>query len=68
MKNCVKCKSNTIGGSTIIEGGTSYAFCKECTNILQTFPIPTNIMHIFLKQEDRINQFDKNIWEARKRR
>lgn len=67
-KKCDKCKDYIVNGSTYIEGGISYHFCKTCTNILETFPVPTNIMHIFLTPEDRLTQFQRNIFEARKRR
>ena len=66
MAKCAKCKK--IASGAIIEGGVSYDFCQTCLDILNTFPIPTNIMHIFLTPEDRQSQEDRNIFEARKRR
>jgi hypothetical protein len=63
---CCKCYSSLEGGSTYIEGGMAYSFCKICTDVLETFP--TNIMHIYLIPESKQSQADKNIFEARKRR
>jgi hypothetical protein len=63
---CAKC-NDTANGSTIVDGGVSYSFCKTCSNILETFP-NTNIMHIFLTPDQMQSQVDRNIFEARKRR
>jgi hypothetical protein len=68
MIKCSKCKSSCEGGSTYIEGGETYSFCKECTDILETFPIPKNILHTFLGTEKMQSLITKNIFEARKRR
>lgn len=68
MIKCAKCKSSCEGGSTYLEGGVDYPFCKECTDILETFPIPTNILHSFLGSEKMQSQITKNIFAARKRR
>lgn len=68
MNKCAKCKNDTEGGSTYVEGGTSYQFCKTCSDILETFPVPTNIMHVFLTPDERQSQIDRNMFEARKRR
>jgi hypothetical protein len=68
MQKCAKCKDPIKNGSTYVEGGIAYQFCETCTAILETFPLPTNIMNIFLTPEDRMSQADKNIFEARKRR
>lgn len=64
---CAKCEDDTEGGSTFVQGGVAYPFCKTCTEILESFPIPTNILHIFLKPEDMETQEEKNIFEARRR-
>lgn len=61
---CSKCNDPFEGGCTYIEGGNAYQFCKTCTDILETFPVPTNIMHMFLNP----NQKDKAIFSARKER
>ena len=67
MERCVKCKS-PANGAIITEGGVSYPFCNNCTKILETFDVPTNIMHTFLKHEDMMSQVEKNIFEARRAR
>ncbi len=67
MQKCAKCK-HPADGAIITEGGVSYPFCNTCTKILETFPVPTHIMHIFLKHEDMMSQADKNIFEARRAR
>lgn len=66
--NCAKCHSDFEFGSTIVKDGIAYKFCKTCTNILESFPVPANIMHVFLTPEDKQSQENKNIFEARKRR
>jgi hypothetical protein len=67
MQKCAKCKADA-NGSIIVEGGVSYPFCNECSSLLETFPVPTNILHTFLTEDQRMSQEDKNIFEARKRR
>jgi hypothetical protein len=58
-KLCAKCK-DPANGSIFVEGGVSYPFCKTCTEILDSFSIPTNILHVFLKPEDKLSQVEKN--------
>lgn len=69
MKKCAKCKDESSRTySTYFEGGVGYEFCETCTDILETFPVPTNIMHVFLIPDDRMSQVNRNIFEARRRR
>lgn len=68
LTKCAKCKEDTNGGSIYVEGGTSFRFCKTCSDILETFPVPTNIMHIFLTEEQKQSQITRNIFEARRKR
>lgn len=67
-KKCDKCKDSIKGGSTVVSEGIAYNFCKSCTEILETFPNPSNIIHIFLTPDQRQSKADRNIFEARKRR
>lgn len=68
MDKCAKCGDNAKGGAIYVEAGVAYPFCKTCTEILETFPVPANIMHIFLTPEERQSQETKNIFDARERR
>lgn len=69
MKNtCAKCKKDTKEGSSMVEGGKVYRFCKTCSKILHSFQMPTNIIPIFLKSENDMSDEMRNIFEARKRR
>jgi recombinational DNA repair protein (RecF pathway) len=67
---CAKCKSSIDmdSTSTYIEGGESYPFCKKCSDILETFPIPANIIRQFLTPEQQQSQVQRNIFAARKQR
>ena len=65
---CKKCSSDLEGGSIIVNGGIAYCFCKECSDILHTFPNPSNIIQVFLKPESKMSEEEKNILDARKKR
>lgn len=68
MNKCSKCKKDTESGSTFVEGGISYRFCKDCSDILNTFSIPTNIIPIFLQSHKEMGNINKNIFDAREKR
>jgi hypothetical protein len=62
-KRCKKCKRKAVNGACYVEGGESYIFCKTCSEILETFPLPNRI-HLFLMDDT----FVQKIIEARERR
>jgi hypothetical protein len=58
--SCDKCKDVVTGGSAIVKGGTTFYFCKICTDILDKLPTGNTIFE-FLGPEKEEKCFVKNI-------
>lgn len=65
MKKCTKCEKDA-NGAFFVEGGNCFQFCKECTDIIETFPTGYAITTFI--NFGKYNLIEKNILEAKKRR
>jgi hypothetical protein len=65
---CYKCEKDAIEDTIFLVEGTSYKFCKDCQDILNTFPNPIDIIPIFMETDQEMGQVTKSIFDGRKRR
>jgi hypothetical protein len=65
--SCAKCEEDA-DGSTFVEGGYTFTFCKTCSDILDELDRTGNVIHDFLGSKKKGSWVARNIREARERR